>query len=278
MQNCTIFTLSYFSHLLLPFSVVAALFILARNPRLARIFCENSSEEQLWTTLKAMMTVAVVFFLASYLVFSLVSNNYIEKFSTPAYINNDELEVFAEYYFVGFTALFIVPIYYMKKNRIDIKPLFVVNMKNLMVILKYLLLGALGWISLSIIIYIIHLWAGDLISAQDGAKHVPNPLLEAVYANNTFYLRLYVVILGPFFDEITFRGMVFLLLKRTYRTYISIISSALFFLMAPSHTLTLTAVIAAFGSGILYALLVHKTNSLWPSLLLHITWNSRLFL
>lgn len=277
-KDCLLFMLIFFKPLLPPLSVMAMLFFFSANRRLSTIFCNASEEEKIWRILKPIMIVIVLFYALPHFAFNPLSKNYVEKVSLSVYLYNKQFGTFQQYALPNFITLLIIPIYYMKRNRISVRALFAVNRNNVKTIVRYLLVGALGWILLSGLIYFIYSLAGTGVSAKSPAWSVQKPDLERFRAL-ALSSKVYVAVIGPLFEEISFRGMVFLLLRKHFKSYISIVASALFFLLsAPSHMGTLTAMVAAFGTGILYGFLVHRTNSLWPSLLLHVAWNSRLFL
>lgn len=280
-KDCLFLALSFFTPLIPPLLVIATLFLFSAHGRLSSTFCNTHGMENVFPTLKAMIIVVLLAFSLPHFIFNPLSKNYIEKVCLSVYLYDKRVGTSQEYFLSNLIALFLIPIYYMKKNRISIRSLFIINKEKLKLILPYILKGAVALLLLNIaiaIIYIIYSTASPAVSAGSGTKvmHRSN-LMDAIRASD-FYLKIYAALIGPFFEEICFRGMVFLLLRKHFKTYISIIFSALFFLSFPSHLLTLTAMLTAFGSGVIYAALVHRTNSLWPSILLHVAWNSRVFL
>jgi len=271
-KDYLLFALSFFERLIQALLVVASLFLLSVIPRLSQTFCIPSDKEDVWATLKGMIIVVLLLFFLPHFTFNPFAPNYIEKVCLSVYLYNEPTIPLSQYYFSNGISLVIIPIYYMKKGQISLQPLFTVNTTNLKTILKYLLLGVLGLIFLVFGIVVIHLIARTVVSAGAVAKDVQNPQMIGI----DFPSKMYVALVGPFIEEICFRGWVFLSLKKHFKTYISIIFSALFFLSSPHHMASYAGVVAAFGTGILYAFLVHKSNSLWPSFLLHVVWNSLL--
>ena len=83
-----------------------------------------------------------------------------------------------------------------------------------------------------------------------------------------------IVLIGPFAEEVFFRGFVLAgLLRRLGTTRAIIVSSALF---AAAH-LDLTVAGPAFLAGVVYALVYRRTGSLWPLVLAHTAQNAIAF-
>lgn len=96
-----------------------------------------------------------------------------------------------------------------------------------------------------------------------------SPLFEEV--STPWPLFIATVVIAPFAEEIFFRGFAFAGLRGRYSWPVAAaISAALFALF---H-LELTFFIPAFLLGFLFAYLYHRSNSLWPGLILHIGINA----
>jgi len=79
------------------------------------------------------------------------------------------------------------------------------------------------------------------------------------------------VIVAPVVEEVFFRGFVFAGLRRRYDwRNAAFISSAFFALV---H-LQLTSVIPIFILGYIFAYLYHRSNSIWPAILMHVSTNA----
>lgn len=79
------------------------------------------------------------------------------------------------------------------------------------------------------------------------------------------------VIVAPAAEEVFFRGFVFAGLRQRYDwKRAAFISSALF---AVIH-ITPTAMIPVFILGYIFAYLYHRSNSIWPAILMHISTNA----
>ena len=79
------------------------------------------------------------------------------------------------------------------------------------------------------------------------------------------------VIVAPVVEEVFFRGFVFAGLRQRYDwKKAALISSALF---AVIHV-TPTAMIPVFILGFIFAYLYHRSNSIWPAILMHVSTNA----
>ncbi len=79
------------------------------------------------------------------------------------------------------------------------------------------------------------------------------------------------VIVAPVAEEVFFRGFVFAGLRQRYDwRKAALISSALF---AVIHV-TPTAMIPIFILGLIFAYLYHRSNSIWPAVLMHVSTNA----
>jgi len=81
--------------------------------------------------------------------------------------------------------------------------------------------------------------------------------------------------LAPFFEELLFRGFLFPVLARKGRVAFALLASALLFgaiHLQPAGLPVLSTL------GLVLALAVRQTGSLWPAILVHACWNGSLFL
>jgi membrane protease YdiL (CAAX protease family) len=90
-------------------------------------------------------------------------------------------------------------------------------------------------------------------------------------------LAMFVVVAGlaPFFEELLFRGFLFPVLARQGRVTVALFASALLFgaiHLQPAGLPILSTL------GLVLALAVRQTGSLWPPVLVHACWNGTLFL
>jgi membrane protease YdiL (CAAX protease family) len=95
------------------------------------------------------------------------------------------------------------------------------------------------------------------------------PVLAEV--SSPWWLMLAGVVVAPVVEEIFFRGFVFAGLRTRYEwKKAAAISSALF---AVIH-LQLTSIIPIFILGYIFAYLYHRSNSIWPGIVMHVSTNA----
>jgi len=87
---------------------------------------------------------------------------------------------------------------------------------------------------------------------------------------------LCIAIFVPIMEELMFRGFVLDLATEAYGKWASIFISAILFALI--HPLYILTVLNAFWAGLIYGYLRIRTNSLWPSIILHSFWNAHLIL
>jgi membrane protease YdiL (CAAX protease family) len=89
--------------------------------------------------------------------------------------------------------------------------------------------------------------------------------------SSPWWLLLAGVVVAPVVEEVFFRGFAFAGLRERYEwKKAAIISSALF---AVIH-LQPTALIPIFVLGLIFAYLYHRSNSIWPAILMHVSTNT----
>lgn len=272
-KDCLLFAVSFFKHVIPPFLVVVALFVLSATRRLSPIFCHRSERQEILGTLKVLMIVFLVVILLPHFAFNPFAPHYFEKVCISVYLHDWQVGGSLRYFLPSGISLVIIPIYYMKKNAVSIESLFTFDTKKLRAILLYSFMGVFGLVLCYFAVYIISLLAGSGGAAESGEMNMQNPNLYYVLPLGILS-TIFDSVIAPFMEEICHRGMVLSLLKKHFKSHVSIIFSALFFASLPFHLATLPAMITAFGGGILLAFVVHKTNSLWPAIFLHAIWNS----
>jgi len=95
-------------------------------------------------------------------------------------------------------------------------------------------------------------------------------ITEAEEASFPLILTVAIVFLAPVGEEIFFRGFIFKGLCNKYSwKRAAVISSAIFGII---H-LQLVAIPLMFVLGYVLAYMYHRANSLWPSIIMHATWN-----
>jgi membrane protease YdiL (CAAX protease family) len=103
----------------------------------------------------------------------------------------------------------------------------------------------------------------------------PQPLLimlkEENHIPSLIYMCVFTAVLGPFLEEIFFRGFVYGVFKKVMGISWGIIVSAVFFAYVHAN---LASIFPIFCLGILLTYLYEKTGSLIPSITVHIIHNS----
>lgn len=116
-----------------------------------------------------------------------------------------------------------------------------------------------------------------LMQLVDGELSSNNPLLDLFSAAGTLgilALASLVILIGPMFEEIVFRGWLFAgLREHTGNGRAIVISAGLFSLVHAD----LMATPALFALGCIFAWVALRAGSLWPSILLHALWNASSF-
>lgn len=87
---------------------------------------------------------------------------------------------------------------------------------------------------------------------------------------------LSLVIIGPIYEEVLFRGIIIKFFEVRYSFAIGLIISSLLF--GSVHNYDIGFIIFATMMGVMYSLLYKKTNSLFPCMIAHITYNLYAFL
>lgn len=92
---------------------------------------------------------------------------------------------------------------------------------------------------------------------------------------NIATLFFLIVIIGPYVEELVFRGFVFRILYKYMDLFWAVLLSA--FLWASSHYFT-PMLVVIFIQGLILGVIYHKTKSLVPCIVTHMLWNSFVFL
>ena len=131
------------------------------------------------------------------------------------------------------------------------------------------------------VLLVLLVWVLDIIIVAPAAYYLteiafpdaPDQVIKGEMENSTgpvlWMLVVSVVVMAPLVEETIMRGLVLECFSRVHRRWIAIIlTAALFGLMHEP-----TAMIGAFGGGVLYGWLRMKTGSVLPCMLGHALWN-----
>lgn len=115
------------------------------------------------------------------------------------------------------------------------------------------------------------------ISRMLGIQLEPQTILYLISDDSNFtstqfkVIIMFVAVLGPFFEEVFFRGFLYRALKRHFGFWVGLIINAFIFSLIHWN---IQVFLPIFGLGIVLALLVERTGSLIPSIIMHILVNS----
>ena len=96
-------------------------------------------------------------------------------------------------------------------------------------------------------------------------------LMEPLMNGNMFFIILVVGIVGPIFEEILFRGIIFNRLNRNMNIVVSLILQAIIF---GAFHMNLIQGIYTFILGIIIGLTYILLNSIWAPIIVHVVFNS----
>ncbi|MFD0085174.1 CPBP family intramembrane glutamic endopeptidase, partial [Priestia megaterium] len=122
------------------------------------------------------------------------------------------------------------------------------------------------------------LFSIGLIVIDDIAKQFPSiPALvdDLIRGDSIWYVILGAGLIGPAFEEILFRGLIFRELRKVMPVYAALIlQAAAYAYFQPSAALSVISI----GSGLIYGALYLRTGSLWAPILVQNTAMSTIFL
>lgn len=185
---------------------------------------------------------------------------------TPA--NLDTLKDFLRFNGVGFgeTFLYLFGVYILL--RILGKNFSDVGFRRCR--LAFLFLGAF----MGLFLFLSVGFLGTILTRLLGTP-APQSFAEAVNGNNSSLGFILLLILGgvaaPLKEEVIFRGIIYPPLRQSYGKGKAILYTGIFF--AALH-LDLVRFLPLFIGGIILTWLYERTESLWPSIIAHGTWNT----
>lgn len=100
---------------------------------------------------------------------------------------------------------------------------------------------------------------------------VENSKTQAIQQNITFFTVLIAflsaAVISPIYEEIFYRGFLY----RWLRTRLGLVGAILLssFIFTIAHIPTYNVMPVNFFSGIIFALAYERTNSIWPSIIIH---------
>lgn len=122
------------------------------------------------------------------------------------------------------------------------------------------------------------LFSIGLIVIDDIARQFPSiPALvdDLIRGDSIWYVILGAGLIGPAFEEILFRGLIFSELRRVMPVYVALVlQAAAYAYFQPSAVLSVISI----GSGLIYGVLYLRTGSLWAPILVQNTAMGTIFL
>ncbi|MBW8010418.1 MAG: CPBP family intramembrane metalloprotease [Chloroflexi bacterium] len=101
-----------------------------------------------------------------------------------------------------------------------------------------------------------------------------NYMLPLIGLDSPWLLIVGGILVGPFVEEIFFRGFLFAGMRQRYGWQKAAMISAAFFALVHMELVTL---IPIFGIGLIYAFLYQRSKSIWPSVIFHALNNGVVF-
>lgn len=132
-----------------------------------------------------------------------------------------------------------------------------------------------GWAAMTLLVIVLANAVFLQIAGAVSDRLVPPALPEAVDVDRLKWLTFVSVVLaGPFVEEVFFRGFLFAGLMRGLGLWPAVaLSSAVF---AATHV-DVALLGPAFIAGVAFALVAHRTGSVWPAILAHTSQNAIAF-
>ena len=105
-----------------------------------------------------------------------------------------------------------------------------------------------------------------------GTPHSSNVLLDNMLNGNIYeYAAVFILVLaGPFYEEIFFRGILFGGLKSVFNISLAAAAASLAFSLCHGDS---QGLLVLTGLGAVFCWLYQRSRSLWPSILAHMLWN-----
>lgn len=162
------------------------------------------------------------------------------------------------------TVLIFLIIYAIRKKKLTEEILLKKTKPMNMVIA--VLIGTSVWLFNSGILVLLQL-NGLLMEQFQGMNEILNPLTKG----NLFIMVLTIGIVAPFAEEFLFRGVIYRTLSKNISIPVTIIIQGILF--GIYHGNLIQGVYASL-LGIIFGFITHKTQSLWPAIIAHMTNNT----
>ncbi len=185
--------------------------------------------------------------------------------------NNDSLIILQNFIFDIFYLFILIP-FILKYKPFQKIIISVFNIKPLCSYQTYLYI-LLTCITNTFTDKITNLYSN---SAEIQAEHLGIGNLDEQSLTINIMAILSIALIGPIQEEIIYRGIIIKFFETKYSFLVGLILSSLLFGIA--HNYDIPFIIFATVMGIMYSLLYKKTNSIFPCIIAHITYNLSTFL
>lgn len=162
------------------------------------------------------------------------------------------------------TVLIFLIIYAIRKKKLT-EEILLKKTKPMNIVIA-VLIGTSVWLFNSGILVLLQL-NGLLMEQFQGMNEILNPLTEG----NLFIMVLTIGIVAPFTEEFLFRGVIYRTLSKNISIPVTIIIQGVLF--GIYHANLIQGVYASL-LGIIFGFITHKTQSLWPAIIAHMTNNT----
>lgn len=128
--------------------------------------------------------------------------------------------------------------------------------------------SALGWVLLALFgFFALAIVYGQIVDVPDDADKVEDQLGLPLTA-------LFAILIAPPIEELFFRGFLYRCFSNSWGIAAGAIVSGLIFGVVHAGSAAVEALPLLAALGVILALLYEKTGSLWPSIILHIAYNT----
>ncbi len=251
----------------LSLGLIASLFIYTQFEKLKKSFFVTRPKEVPWTLIDVARVFLVYFGLqVAFSLFGLV-------FGKAGLISEGVLHYVALFWAtlgVNVVILIYLLAFFQKKYRIDWEDfgLYKERLKN------YIGLGALGYLGFIPIFFILVFLSATLCSIF-GFEPKPHVIIDIFKEEKSIFvlasLAIFAAIIGPIFEEILFRGVLYPALRKKIGRNRALAITSIFFAVIHFNVFQFIPIL---GLGFVLTLLYEKTNNLIPSITLHALNNS----
>jgi uncharacterized protein len=138
---------------------------------------------------------------------------------------------------------------------------------------RHVLMGItsyLGFFPLYLILLLMVMTVVKLMGAEPPVQTVVQLVYEEEDAKRLFAFAALIAILGPFFEEVFFRGFIYQAVKRQWGVLRGMVVVSVIFALMHAHWV---AFLPIFGLSMMLCLIFETTGSLTPGILMHMTHN-----